>query len=80
MGKNNYHGGGFEEPVYDKKSNLLKKIYRELKSHAGFVTQKMINDYYEGCDEQQVKEDLEDMENNFKNRRDSLIEELRKEI
>lgn len=82
MGKNYYLGGSTKIGVYDKKENIIWKIYKVLHndfvaSHISFQT---LKDYFEDYDYDDIVEIYEDVAINYQGRKVELFKKLRRFI
>lgn len=82
MGKNYYLGGSTKIGIYNKKENIIWKIYKVLHndfvaSHISFQT---LKDYFEDYDYDDIVEIYEDVAINYQGRKVELFKKLRRFI
>ena len=82
MGKNYYLGGSTKIGIYNKKENIIWKIYKVLHndfvaSHISFQT---LKDYFEDYDYDDIVEIYEDVSINYQGRKVELFKKLRRFI
>lgn len=82
MGKNYYLGGSTKIGIYNKKENIIWRIYKVLHndfvaSHISFQT---LKDYFEDYDYDDIAEIYEDVSINYQGRKVELFKKLRRFI
>lgn len=82
MGKNYYLGGSTKIGIYNKKENIIWRIYKVLHddfvaSHISFQT---LKDYFEDYDYDDIVEIYEDVSINYQGRKVELFKKLRRFI
>ena len=82
MGKNYYLGGSTKIGIYNKKENIIWRIYKVLHddfvaSHISFQT---LKDYFEDYDYDDIVEIYEDVSINYQGRKIELFKRLRRFI
>lgn len=82
MGKNYYLGGSTKIGIYNKRENIIWRIYKVLHndfvaSHISFQT---LKDYFEDYDYDDIAEIYEDVSINYQGRKVELFKKLRRFI
>lgn len=80
MGKHHYLGGNTQLAIYDRKRNLIKKIYKHLKSNLAldYIALTSVEEYFNDYEENELEEILEDVAYNYNNRRIYWFNQIKK--